>query len=211
MSQFIFIISLLQDVSGFEKMNDESELSEIIQMIKDVQIQSKNVPTSAAEGENEDATSQAIDPATKLEELEKRNSQTLDMKERLEAITKKQKEKLITLQQKIDETRDYNAKEKNEMQEKKHDMDDLLEITNKQQEEELKLLIQYFVQTKDDHAIAEELKTSVSSLHHEIQSEIAACKVELQEQLTDDGVNDQLDEERTAHREESPFKKLKTE
>ena len=65
--------------------------------------------------------------------------------------------------------------------------------------------------TKEDIANAEDLKTNIESLGDELQSKVAACKADLQEQQFDNGVNDQLDGVEAALPEGSPSKRMKKE
>ena len=167
-------------------------------MFQDVQILSKNVSTSPDEG----LTCHVVDPATKLEELEREHIKSLQvLNKQLEEIEKNQEEKIKLLQQSITKTKE-GVLLLSEMPGKiKSDgMDDPLEITTKEQEKKMELLSQQIVQIEE----SENLIARVGSLRDETQVKVDECKKELAKQQKE--VNDQLDGEGAARQVKSPSK-----
>ena len=145
-------------------------------MFQDVQILSKNVSTSPAEG----LTCHVVDPVTKLDELERDHNKSLQvLDEQLEEIEKNQEETIKLLQQNITLTKE-GVLLLSEMPGKiKSDgMDDPLEITTKEQEKKMELLTQQIAQVEE----SENLIARVDSLRNETEVKVDECKKELAKQ-----------------------------
>ena len=161
-----------------------------------------NVSTSPTEG----IRCHAVDPAAKLEELERDSNKSLQvLKKQLEEMAKKQDETIIDLQQKIAQTKE-GVLLFNELRGKlKSDsMIDFLNVVTKEQEEKIELLTQQIVQTKEYYARAENMIVRVDSLCDEFQLMVGECKKELTKQRNE--MNDQLDGEGAARQVKSPSK-----
>ena len=167
-------------------------------MFQDVQILSENASTSPDEG----LTCHVVDPATKLEELEREHTKSLQVLDKqLEEIEKNQEEKIKLFQQSITKTKE-GVLLLSEMPGKiKSDgMDDPLEITTKEQEKKRELFTQQFAQIEE----AENLIATVDSLRDETQVKVDECKIELAKQRNE--MNVHFDGEGTARQVKSPSK-----
>ena len=133
-----------------------------------------NVSTSPTEG----VSCHAVDPAAKLEKLERDSNKSLQvLKKQLEEMVKKQDETIIDLQQKIAQTKE-GVLFFNELRDKlKSDcMIDFLKAVTKELEEQIELLTQQIVQTKENCARAKNLIAIVDSLRDEFQFNVDECK-----------------------------------
>ena len=118
-------------------------------MFQDVQIMSKNVSISPDEG----LTCHVVDPATKLEELERYHNKSLHavLDKQLEEIEKNQEEIIKLIQQSITQTKE-DVLLLSEMPGKIKSidgMDDPLEIMTKEQEKKMELLTQQIAQIEE--------------------------------------------------------------